>query len=99
YSLVPTPFPTRRSSDLCLSCLPQPEPSCDLTKKVVEHIAAVRHRDRIDPITLTSIDSPVGRLYVGFKDQRIAYIGLDRGDSFEKDRKSTRLNSSHVAIS
>jgi len=70
----------------CLSCLPRPEPSCDLTKKVVEHIAAVRHRQRIDPITLTSIDSPVGRLYVGFKDQRIAYIGLDRGDSFENVR-------------
>jgi len=70
----------------CLSCLPRPEPSCDLTKKVVEHIAAVRHRHRIDPITLTSIDSPVGRLYVGFKDQRIAYIGLDRGDSFENVR-------------
>lgn len=66
----------------CLSCLPQPAPGCDLTKKVVEHIAAVRQRHRIDPITLTSIDSPVGRLYVGFKDQRIAYIGLDRGDTF-----------------
>ena len=23
----------------CLSCLPQPEPSCNLTKRVVEHIA------------------------------------------------------------
>lgn len=67
----------------CLSCLPQPEPGCNLTKKVVEHIAAVRHRHRIDPITLTAIDSPVGRLYVGFKDQRIAYIGLDRGDTFQ----------------
>jgi len=70
----------------CLSCLPRPEPSCDLTKKVVEHIAAMRHRFRVDPITLTSLDSPVGRLHVGFKDNRIAYIGLDRGEPMDAVR-------------
>ncbi len=64
----------------CLSCLPQPEPSCDLTKKVVEHIAHIRYRVRPEPIVLTSVETPVGTLFVGFKDRRIAYIGIDTGN-------------------
>ncbi len=28
----------------CLSCLPAPDPSCDLAKRVVEHIAAIKQR-------------------------------------------------------
>lgn len=64
----------------CLSCLPQPEPSCDLTKKIVEHIASIKRRFRSDPVRLTSIMTPVGRVYVGYKDSRIAFVGLDRGE-------------------
>jgi len=63
----------------CLSCLPPPEPSCDLAKKIVEHIAALRYRTT--PITLTSVQTPIGRVYVGFKEKRIAFIGLDRGET------------------
>lgn len=62
----------------CLSCLPPPEPSCDLTKKVIEHLASMRYRTA--PISLTSVETPIGRVYVGFKEQRIAFIGLDRGE-------------------
>lgn len=62
----------------CLSCLPPPEPSCDLTKKIVQHIAVLRYRSA--PISLTSVDTPIGRVYVGFKETRIAFIGLDRGE-------------------
>lgn len=68
----------------CLSCLTPPEPSCDLAKKVVEHIAQIRTKVRGTPISLTSVDSPIGRLYVGFKDSRIAFIGIDRGEPVEK---------------
>jgi methylated-DNA-[protein]-cysteine S-methyltransferase len=77
----------------CLECLPQPDPSCDLAKKVVEHIAAMRHKERSTPIILTSAQTPIGRLYVGFKENRIAYIGVDTGDPFEEVRKriETRL--------
>lgn len=64
----------------CLSCLAPPEPSCDLTKKIVEHIAALKYRRREAPVTLTSVTTPIGRVYVGFKETRIAYIGLDRGE-------------------
>jgi O-6-methylguanine DNA methyltransferase len=70
----------------CLECLPQPDPSCDLAKKVVEHIAAIRQKERATPIALTSVDTPVGRLYVGFKENRIAYIGVDTGEPFEEVR-------------
>lgn len=71
----------------CLSCLPSPEPSCDLTKKVVEHIAAIKEKYRGTPITLTSVNTPIGRVYVGFKEVRIAYIGLDRGEPGEEVRE------------
>jgi O-6-methylguanine DNA methyltransferase len=70
----------------CLSCLPQPEPSCDLTKRVVEHIASIRVRERTTPVVLTSAQTPIGRLYVGFKESRIAYVGIDTGEDFEKVR-------------
>lgn len=64
----------------CLSCLPPPpEPSCDLAKKIVEHIASMRYRTA--PISLTSVETPIGRVYVGFKETRIAFIGLDRGEA------------------
>lgn len=63
----------------CLSCLPAPEPSCDLAKKVVEHIAIIRRSERTTPVVLTSVHTPIGRLYVGFKEEKIAYIGIDTG--------------------
>jgi O-6-methylguanine DNA methyltransferase len=70
----------------CLSCLPQPEPSCNLTKKVVEHIATMTKRERSVPVVLTSIQTPVGRLYVGFKEERIVFVGIDVGEPFEAVR-------------
>ncbi len=66
-----------------LSSLPTPEPSCDLARKVIEHIAQLRERMRIEPLVLTAARAPFGRIYIGFKDRRIAYIGLDRGEGVE----------------
>ena len=70
----------------CLSCLPQPQPSCDLAKKVVEHIATLKGRVRT-PIVLSALDTPIGRLYVGLRDRRIAYIGIDTGDPIDAVRE------------
>jgi O-6-methylguanine DNA methyltransferase len=70
----------------CLSCLPAPEPSCDLAKRVVEHIAQIRLKERTTPVVLTSAQTPIGRLYVGFKEQKIAYIGIDTGEQFDAVR-------------
>lgn len=70
-----------------LSSLPLPEPSCDLAKRVVEHIAAINRRLRTTPIVLTAVVTPIGRLYVGYKEARIAFIGIDRGESLERVRE------------
>jgi methylated-DNA-[protein]-cysteine S-methyltransferase len=70
----------------CLSCLPKPEASCDLTKRVVEHIALIKQRERTTPVVLASAQTPIGRLYVGFKEARIAYVGIDTGEAFEQVR-------------
>jgi len=67
----------------CLSCLPRPEPSCDLAKKVIQHIAALKGAMPA-PIVLSVISTPLGRLYAGFKEHRIAYLSLDTGDSPEE---------------
>jgi O-6-methylguanine DNA methyltransferase len=69
----------------CLSSLPRPEPSCDLAKRVVEHIATIKAKTR-SPLVLSAVSTPIGRLYVGFKENRIAYIGFDLGDPIEAVR-------------
>jgi O-6-methylguanine DNA methyltransferase len=66
----------------CLSCLPRPEPSCDLAKKVVQHIAALKGKVH-SPIVLSAVTTPLGRVYVGFKQHRIAYVSLDAGEPFD----------------
>lgn len=83
----------------CLSCLKPPEPSCDLTAKIVQHIAAVKHRYRTEPVSLTSIETPIGRVYVGYKGTRIAYIGLDNGEPGEavRERVERRLRRPVIA--
>ncbi len=83
----------------CLSCLPKPEPSCDLAKKVVEHIASMKHRYRTEPISLTSVQTPIGRVYVGFKRTRIAFIGLDRGEHPEQVRRQVEHRLRRPVIS
>lgn len=70
----------------CLSCLPQPEPSCDLAQKIVEHIAVLKDRHRTEPVSLCSVSTPIGRVFVGLKNTRVVFIGLDRGD----DREAVR---------
>ena len=83
----------------CLSCLPKPEPSCDLAKKIVEHIAVMKSPHRGAPIILTSVDTPIGRVYVGYKETRITYIGLDRGEAPEdvRERIERRLRRPVIA--
>ncbi|MDQ2865383.1 MAG: methylated-DNA--[protein]-cysteine S-methyltransferase [Candidatus Eremiobacteraeota bacterium] len=71
----------------CLSSLPKPEPSCDLAKRVVAHIAQIGVKDRTAPITLTTVDTPIGAVHIGLKEDRIAYIGLDRGEPLERIRE------------
>jgi O-6-methylguanine DNA methyltransferase len=73
-----------------LSSLPQPQPSCDLAKRVVEHIATIKAKTR-SPIVLSAVSTPIGRLYVGFKENRIAYIGFDTGDPIDVIRQRVEM--------
>ena len=77
----------------CLSSLPPPQPSCDLAKKVIQHIAALKGKV-YPPIVLAAVNTPVGRLYVGFKSERIAYVSLDTGEAPDDvvDRAERRLH-------
>jgi len=77
----------------CLSCLPLPQPSCDLAKKVIQHIAALKGK-LSTPIVLSAVSTPVGRLYVGFKADRIVYVSLDTGESPQEvaERAQRRLH-------
>ncbi|MDQ6827038.1 MAG: MGMT family protein [Candidatus Eremiobacteraeota bacterium] len=62
----------------CLSSLPRPEPSCNLAEKIVEHISQMRSNlRRLSPIFLTQVHSPLGDLYVGFRESGITYIAMD----------------------
>lgn len=70
----------------CLACLPRPEPSCDLSRKIVEHIASMKP-PRAAPIALTQVVAPIGRLYIGFRQDRIAYVGIDVGEPLEQVRE------------
>lgn len=67
----------------CLSCLPPPQPSCDLAKRVIQHIATLKGK-LYPPVVMASVATPIGRLFVGFKGDRIAYVSLDAGDSLEE---------------
>src|SRR5207253_6106645 len=89
-------FPTRRSSDLQVGSLQTPVTLCALDDLPL----------RTDVDLLAPIDLAVGELAAqpGVSAKLWALeladliLGLDR-QSEELDRKSTRLNSSHVAIS
>jgi O-6-methylguanine DNA methyltransferase len=73
-----------------LSSLPQPEPSCDLAKKVIEHISQLGRKMRSNPVYLTQVESPIGRLHVGFRESGITYIAIDRGDDLQTVRSEIR---------
>jgi methylated-DNA-[protein]-cysteine S-methyltransferase len=66
----------------CLACLPQPEPTCDLAKRVIAHLAQLRG-PYASPVVLAAILTPVGRLHVGFRADRIAFVGIDTGEPIE----------------
>ncbi len=66
-----------------LSSLPQPEPSCNLARKIIEHISHLGHRARTTPVLFAQIPSPIGTLHVGFRESGITYVAIDRGEPLE----------------
>src|SRR5699024_11278779 len=92
-------FPTRRSSDLLQIKSGRYAPSFDLGIQPIERKAAVDFVTHID--SLTKVEDTAN-----FAHPYWHKIQLSHADQYhlqkmlaDKDRKSTRLNSSHVSIS
>src|SRR5207249_10926045 len=88
----PHPFPTRRSSDLA----PTPTQSFDSSTKIEQVIRefTVRHLQQHTTYRhVCDSDTRFGRFVLP------AWKGRDIRSITKGDRKSTRLNSSHVSIS
>jgi methylated-DNA-[protein]-cysteine S-methyltransferase len=81
----------------CLTCLPPPEPPATLVPKIIEHIrSAVK---ATVPDSVATMHSPLGMLFVAFRESGITYIALDRGEGDETafQRIKARLGRSVVA--
>jgi O-6-methylguanine DNA methyltransferase len=64
----------------CLTCLPVVEPPASMVPKILDHIREMRDKfHSAHPDSLSKIKSPIGVLYVAFRDAGITYVGLDRG--------------------
>jgi methylated-DNA-[protein]-cysteine S-methyltransferase len=76
----------------CLTCLPVVEPPQSMVPKILEHLHATVRSAR-KPDCVAKIGSPIGPLYVAFRDTGITYIALDRSEGEEStlDRIGRRL--------
>src|SRR6185312_12237786 len=64
----------------CLTCLPVVEPPSSMVPKILDHIRELRDKfHAANPDSLVKIKSPIGTLYVAFRDSGIAAVALDRG--------------------
>jgi len=65
----------------CLTCLPPVEPPGRLVPKILEHIKATVKI--VAPDSVATVESPIGKLFVGFRHTGITAIALDRGEGEE----------------
>ena len=80
----------------CLTCLPPPEPSATLVPRIIDHIrTAVK---ATVPDSVAKMNSPLGLLFVAFRESGITYVALDRGEGDEAvfQRITARLGRSVV---
>jgi len=63
----------------CLSCLPIVEPPNSLVPRILEHIKTVR-ATYLKPDALARVTSPLGSLLVAWREARITFLGIERGD-------------------
>src|SRR5207249_11749530 len=89
-------FPTRRSSDLTRwqnDVLRFIAPACRFQSARAAHLASKSHRRRLGRTNASA------RAYQFRRSVELGCLGHRRRDHVFQDRKSTRLNSSHVSIS
>jgi O-6-methylguanine DNA methyltransferase len=80
----------------CLTCLPPPVPPATLVPKIIEHIrSAVK---ATVPDSVAKVPSPLGELFVAFRESGITYVALGRGEGDEAafQRIKSRLGRSVV---
>ena len=66
----------------CLTCLPVVEPPASMVPKILDHIRELRDKfSATKADSLSKINSPIGILYVAFRETGITYVALDRGRS------------------
>ncbi|MBV9440024.1 MAG: methylated-DNA--[protein]-cysteine S-methyltransferase [Candidatus Eremiobacteraeota bacterium] len=65
----------------CLTCLPPVDPPPRLVPKILDHIKATVKISA--PDSVTTLDSPLGRLFVAFRHTGITAVALDRGEGEE----------------
>ena len=69
----------------CLTCLPIVEPPEHLVPRILDHIKALRnhYRSKLSD-AVARVPSPLGDLWIAWRDTGITFVGLDRGDSEEE---------------
>jgi len=65
----------------CLTCLPPVDPPKSMVPKILDHIKMTVKIS--SPDSITTVDSPIGRLYVAFRHSGITAVALDRGEGDE----------------
>ena len=71
----------------CLTCLPEAEPPQYLVPRILAHIAALRGGFRSTcRDDLARVGSPLGDLFIAFRETGISYVAIDRGDDVETIR-------------
>jgi len=65
----------------CLNCLPVVEPPQHLVPRILDHIKSLRQRFRSAQADgLSRVDSPLGRLWIAWRESGISFVGIDRGE-------------------
>ncbi|GAC1305853.1 MAG: hypothetical protein NVS2B3_05910 [Vulcanimicrobiaceae bacterium] len=78
----------------CLTCLPIVEPPQSLVPKILDHIRSLRSHFRSSVAdSYARVASPLGDLYIAWRDAGITFVGIDRGEDAEAARTliETRL--------
>lgn len=63
----------------CLTCLPIVEPPVSMVPKILDHIRELRDKHQAQPDSIVKLQSPIGALYVAFRETGITCVALDRG--------------------
>lgn len=85
----------------CLNCLPEVEPPQYLVPRILAHIAALRGGFRsTSQDGFARVASPIGDLFIAFRESAISYVAIARDDDFEtiRSRAERRLRRAMRAV-